>query len=1164
LRTLLSYLILLFFICDQSYAQQGQLPSSTIRIKRLSVSNLPVVIDSLPIVPNSVYFDILLSPECYEINYATSVLIWKQKATQNFDSVTIHYRVFPLQINATSQRKNYNDYRFNFLSAGTLPSNVNEKVSSPFSDLQTIQTDGSIGRTLIVGNNQDVVLNAAMNLQMKGMIGDSLEFQALITDNNLPVQPEGNTKDLKDLDRIYLQVKKNNWQMELGDLDLKSEQLRYLKFYKRIQGAGYQFKTSLSKSVTQSTKIQAAVAKGKFNRNNIVIIEGNQGPYRLKGANNELYFVVLAGTERVFADGVLLRRGADEDYVINYNTAEITFTPQFQVSKDTRLQVEFEYADRNYLNTQFFLSHEMNIKDKLNIQLGVFSNQDSKNTSIDQDLDGVKKKFIAAVGDSIQQAYYHDAYRDTLAEGKILYKKIDTVYQINLHDSVYVYSINPNDVLFALNFTFVGQGKGNYRQQINAGNGKIYQWIAPSSGNVKQGDYEPVVLLVTPKMQQLFTLSTHYHPTSRTELNVDLALSRNDINLFATKDKSNDWGFAGNLRIKTKLASFNISGRKHQLDFDGGYERISEGFKTIERFRNVEFYRDWSLGNVTTMVKETYSDMSMKLSGKGKNVLQYGLVSYTRADGYNGLSHRMIQHYEDSSWKMDLSMNMLQFQNLESKGNFIRPGIDINKSLQKFGGAKLHLQALAEINQIRIGVDSMLPTAFAFTRYEVALQTRPEKEIGWGLKYFTRRDWRPDGHSLQVADQSQNVTGSFTFTGNPNHYLSVSAGWRTLKVIQSSISGQTPDQALVGKIDYNFNWFQDLIKGALYYELGGGQEQKRDYAFLAVPVGQGNYTWIDYNGNGIEELNEFELALYEDQKKYIRIQVPGTQYNRVNSIQLNYNLDIDPSVIIQQQKGLISILRHINASSSMQISRKQLATAGVLFDPGFNTIADTNLVSLSTAVTHVLYINRLSSKWGIDISFNQSRNRSLYIYGFEDRKLQTLQCRGRWNINKSFVFTTSALMGEQGLSTTGFKFENRNYRISKQKAEAGITYLFKNKFRASLNYDVSNSKNLIDSMEKLHSGSFQAELKYNLPSTTSIGIKWSIRQLDYQSYAGAAQTPVGFVLLDGLQPGSNQLWSIDLMKRMAKNMELSLQYDGRNLSSGKVIHTGRASIRALF
>lgn len=310
-------------------------------------------------------------------------------------------------------------------------------------------------------------------------------------------------------------------------------------------------------SVSNRFTATGAVAKGKFTRNIFQGTEGNQGPYRLTGANSELFFVVLANTERVFIDGVLMQRGEDQDYVINYNTAEITFTPRRMITKDKRIQIEFEYADRNYLNYLVYAANEAKIGKKWNVSFGAYSNSDSKNSPINQTLDNSQKLFLNRTGDSIQNAYSSTAYLDTFSTGKILYIRKDSLIN-SINYTFYVYSPVAQPQMFSLSFTSVGVGRGNYVASFNAANGKVYEWKAPVNG-VAQGDFEPVSLLVTPKKQQVATIKSTYAFTQNTQLLVEAGFSKYDVNTFSQKDKGNDDGAAFRLLLNDNRNRFLFS-----------------------------------------------------------------------------------------------------------------------------------------------------------------------------------------------------------------------------------------------------------------------------------------------------------------------------------------------------------------------------------------------------------------------------------------------------------------------------------------------------------------------------------------------------------------------------------------------------------------------------
>jgi len=69
-----------------------------------------------------------------------------------------------------------------------------------------------------------------------------------------------------------------------------------------------------------------------------------------------------------------------------------------------------------------------------------------------------------------------------------------------------------------------------------------------------------------------------------------------------------------------------------------------------------------------------------------------------------------------------------------------------------------------------------------------------------------------------------------------------------------------------------------VISTSTFYEIGSGLELKKRIFFLEVAAGQGVYMWTDYNNNGIKELNEFDIATFKDQAKYIKIYTPTNTY----------------------------------------------------------------------------------------------------------------------------------------------------------------------------------------------------------------------------------------------------------------------------------------------
>jgi len=1159
-RIYFGFILLLLYY--DGFSQINPASPSNLRKKYISTKFNPVHFDSSSIVPNTVVMR-GISNDSVIIDYINAVITWKSRPLP--DSVFITYRVFPFKLNSINRHFNYDSVRFNFGNEKPFTYKNIRSQNNKVIDFGNINYNGSFGRGISFGNSQDAVVNSTLNLQLNGFIGDSLELTAAISDNNIPIQPQGNTQDIRDFDRIFMQVKKHGWQANFGDIDIRQSRNYFLNFYKRLQGASFITDNRIGKNSTNSLLIGGAIAKGKFTRNVITPLEGNQGPYRLSGNNGEIFLTVLAATERVFIDGQLLTRGEDQDYIIDYNTAEITFMAKRLITKDSRIQVEFEYSDRNFLNSLIYVNDEININKRLKISIGAYSNADAKNSSINQTLDAAQKQFLSQIGNNIDSARYPNAVRDTFSVSKILYKKIDTVYN-NIHDSVYIYSVNKNDQLYNLSFTNVGFGKGNYTQATGNANGRVFMWVQPLNG-VPQGDWEPVIFLITPKKHQLVTAAAQYTINDKSSVKAELALSNYDVNTFSSKDKASDKGIAGKLAYTMQQNVLRNLKEGLTLQTTVGYEFVEDRFKPLERLRNVEFNRDWALPFNAPTATENLITGSLQLNDKQNNYVRYSITNYNRSDTFSGIRNSIENEMTLKGWKISDRFYITNINSHIQKGSFIRPSIDVSRIFPGFKNLKIGGGFSAENNrQSNKRYDTLMPESFAFNLWQVYLKSAETKLNRWGITYFSRTDKYPLRKNLVTGDKSDNISLITELLKNENHQFKLNLTYRKLNVTNAALTRQKGDESLLGRAEYAIHEWKGFVTGSILYELGSGQEQKREYTYIEVPSGQGYYTWNDYNNDGIPQLNEFEVAIYQDQKNWIRVFTPTNAYVKANYIQFNYSVDLNPGSIIRAsaKSKLIRFLGKFSTNSSLQINKKDIAGNGSFeFNPFAKNLVDTTLITLSSFLSNTLYFNRKSIKWGIDITHRLNTTKSILNYGFESNKLRDLTLKGRWNLNRSIAtsFTNKYVLNQ--LSTPSFA--NRNYRIDEVSAEPSVSYIYKSNFRVSLIYTYDIKQNRIDFMEKTINNEIAAEVRYNVLSNGTLNGRFSFNNISFNKGAGGdANSTVGYVLLDGLLPGKNYLWNIELTKRLAGNIEVNLQYEGRKPGNTPTVHTGRASVRAIF
>lgn len=1110
-----------------------------------------ILLDTLSISPNSVTVFTLngtIIPSFhYVVDYSNAFLYWINKP--NTDSIKIKYQVLSIRLNPIFRNKNPDIIGEKALGAeNPFIYKVEEKRPEVF-QFGGLNSSGSISRGIGIGNTQDLSVNSNLVLQLSGKLSDDIEITAAISDDNIPIQPEGNTQQIQDFDKVFIELKKDKNILTVGDFELRRPESYFLNFFKKTKGGMFRTELETENGATIKASVAGAVAKGKYTRNNILGIEGNQGPYRLVGDNGEFFIIVLSGTERVFIDGIAQVRGEENDYVIDYNTSEITFTSRRLITANSRISIEFEYSDRNYARSLFFVNTEYRTS-KLAFKFNAYSEQDSRNQPLQIDLTDNQKLFLQSIGNDISQAFFPNIDSIGFNENEILYKKIDTLG----FTDVYVYSTNPDKAKFRLGFTFVGANKGDYRiDNTSNANGRVFRWIAPQNG-IPQGDHAPIVLLITPKSSRLYTIGADFTPNKNTLISTEIGLSDNDVNLFSGIGNEQNKGAA--YRILAQNTA-NLTGNL-KLITQANYEFKNTNFRTPERYRPVEFERDFSLPTNSGPQTEHLGGIAVGLLLKESARLNYQFNTFQQPQNYKGFLHAIGSSIQLKNFSIKYNGSLLSAESGSRESTFLRQRLEAAKSL-----AKLTFGVLGEqernINRNQ-GTDSLSLQSFAFDRMQLSLQNADTAATFFRITAERRLDYLPKGNALLTATIANNAGIDLELTGSKISTLRLGANYREVEFKNFGINNNN-ERNLIGRAQYDLNLGKGFFQSGTFYELGTGQEPKREFIYLEVAAGQGVFAWIDYNGNGIKELNEFEIAAFPDQARFIRIARPSNEFVRTNSVSFNQTFNLNPASVWRNAEGIKKWFSRFANQTAIRINRKVLANSGIpVFNPFQLTISDTSLITLNAFLRSTLFFNRSNPVFGADLSYQGNSAKSLLSNGFDTRSRNETTLKTRWSVSKETILVFTGKTGIKDFNSE--LFINRNYKIDFYELGSELGFQFSNILRLSFNYAFISQKNEINFGGEISKNNrLGTEFRYNQLTKGSL-----VAKLNYinNNYTGLSNSPVAFEMLEGLQRGNNLTWGLQIQRSLKGGLQLNLNYDARKSPTIPIVHSGGVQLRAVF
>jgi hypothetical protein len=1120
--------------------------------------NMQIPLDSLTVLPESIRIDtakyVGLTWQ-YDISSGLLLLVSRDPP----DSVEVCYTTIPYRLHEVYYNRSLEEYLYERAYRDTV--RTEESLAMNREELfptDQISKSGTLSRGISFGNTQNAVLNSALNLQLDGKLSDNLNIRASITDQNVPFEPEGNTAQIQDFDNIFLELYNDQFNLRGGDIVLRNKPSHFLKYYKNVQGGQASVRYNLGDKSSAVTGIGVSVAKGKFASIALDVQEGVAGPYRIRVPGSTDFIIILANSEKVYLDGKLLSRGFNNDYIIDYNKAEIQFTGRVLITKFSRVRIDVEYSDRNYSRRIVAANHSQTIG-RANVFFNYYSEKDNPNRPLTFTLNDQEKALMRSVGDNLDSAVRISAEQVDYNPDLILYSKVDTLDTDGRPVTIFQYSTDPEAELYKVNFSDVGPGNGSYIRLQSSINGRVYAWVGSLNGQ-PQGSYEPVSRIPAPNRKDMITVGGDFSVTKYEKGYAEFAASTNDVNLFSDLDGEDNRGNAFRIGFMISERPLNFLDQ-YTLDVDINHEFNNAYFNPIDRFRYIEFNRDWNYRPTEQedRTAENIFSVSAAIARDTYNKVSYRLVKRQRGEYVDGFQHYVELNKKLGRLQLNSDAFFMNNNTVLQDAGWKRLNADLHYTSRLFVPGYAYIE---DRNVVRDPAsDSIVATAMNFSEHNFYIRSNDTLKTQFGISYAIREDQAPLNGSLVRGDASRTARFNLRSIFGNYHNLNVIFTYRNNK---NFLVAEDPvdEETVIVRADWLGRFARDHIRTDLSYAVGNGRELKREFVFIQTTAGEGTHTWRDDNGDGVQDLSEFYLAVNPDERNYIKIFVPTDEFVFAYENNYNHRINLEMPRSWKQSGGFKGFLaRFSNVTSLSVIKRVTNSNLAARFLPFYNRIPEADILSVRESVRSRVFYNRANTGFAFDAGLRTTANRQLLTNGFEDRRDRLFSSNIRWTFNR---FYSMKLFGSTGkLSSASDFLDGRNYAIDQYRLAPEFAWQPNNNFRVSLLYAFSDKQNV--SKEPGGGTAASNELIMDLRYSKAIqhNVTATFRYINID-FTGVENSPAGYELLEALRPGRNVTWNLIAQKKIINGLQLTLNYEGRSSEGSTVVHIGRMQVTALF
>ncbi|MDD5720053.1 MAG: hypothetical protein PHQ53_10255 [Candidatus Krumholzibacteria bacterium] len=427
------------------------------------------------------------------------------------------------------------------------------------------------------GSRRDLAVDQNLRLNITGQLTRDIYVRATLSDDNLPVVPEGNTEQLQDIDQVLVELLAPTWQATLGDFVAQRGGTRFGGYRRKLQGF------TLT-ALPGAARVEALFGspRGRYRTVELRGQEANQGPYFLgTGAVGQNLFIV-AGSERVVMDGQELTRGADRDYVIDYVRGTITLTYRRLVTAETLIAVEFEEGEGSYARS--VVGAGGGARGELGgvpvaASVRLTREADDPGRLRSGELSAEDEAVLAASGDDPLAAVGPAAVQVEPGEGSYVRREVggETYFEFNETNGDW-----------RVEFFYAGRGLGDYTQtRLTEIGVRVFTYVGMGQGGYRVGRQLPL-----PAAQSLATVTVAVGDSIGTGLHAEWHASSLDRNRLSTLDDQDNDGQAAH--VAARSGPVGLAGG--DLTAAAAWQWRDDRFAPFLTTKTAQDYEGWGIG----------------------------------------------------------------------------------------------------------------------------------------------------------------------------------------------------------------------------------------------------------------------------------------------------------------------------------------------------------------------------------------------------------------------------------------------------------------------------------------------------------------------------------------------------------------------------------------